>query len=112
MSSCPRRRAWPTQVRRRAREHPGRAPWSPGFPTPSGVMVVRNMNEHARGLRDRLREGEELDGLLNKARNGQSGVLVVRGEAGIGKSALVASFAERADGFRVTEIAGVESEME
>ena len=70
------------------------------------------MTGQSRAFRDRLREGEALERLLSDARNGRSGVLVVRGEAGIGKSALVRTVAERASGFRVAEIAGVESEME
>jgi DNA-binding NarL/FixJ family response regulator len=70
------------------------------------------MSGHARGLRDRLREGEELERLLNEARSGRSGVLVIRGEAGIGKSALLDSLVQRAADFRVAQVAGVESEME
>jgi DNA-binding CsgD family transcriptional regulator len=38
--------------------------------------------------------------------------LVVRGEAGVGKSALLRAVAPQASGFRVAKIAGVESEME
>jgi DNA-binding CsgD family transcriptional regulator len=38
--------------------------------------------------------------------------LVVRGEAGVGKSALLRAVAGQASGFRVAQIAGVESEME
>jgi DNA-binding CsgD family transcriptional regulator len=68
--------------------------------------------ELARGLRDRLRERETLEQLLHDARDGRSAVLVVRGEAGIGKSALLRDLAERASGFRVAQVAGVESEME
>ena len=45
-------------------------------------------------------------------RDGQSAVLVIRGEAGIGKTAVLQDCAQRASGFRVARIAGVESEME
>jgi DNA-binding CsgD family transcriptional regulator len=65
-----------------------------------------------RGFRDRLTERQTLERLLDDARNGRSAVLVVRGEAGIGKSALLRAVAEAASGFRVARIAGVESEME
>ena len=65
-----------------------------------------------RGLRDRLGERETLEQLLNEARNGRSAVLVVRGEAGVGKSALLRDVVDGASGFRVAQIAGVESEME
>jgi DNA-binding CsgD family transcriptional regulator len=66
----------------------------------------------ARGLRDRLSERETLEQLLNEARNGRSAVLVVRGEAGVGKSALLRAVVDGASGFRVAQIGGVESEME
>ncbi|MGH3164669.1 MAG: AAA family ATPase, partial [Trebonia sp.] len=60
------------------------------------------------------RQGERaaLDGLLAEVRAGQSRVLVLRGEAGIGKTALLDYLQERASGFRVARAAGVESEME
>jgi DNA-binding CsgD family transcriptional regulator len=64
------------------------------------------------GLRNRISEREALVRLLDDARNGHSGVLVVRGEAGVGKSALLRYAAEQASGFRIAHIAGVESEME
>ncbi len=57
-------------------------------------------------------EGARLDRLLADARAGQSGVLVLRGEPGIGKTALLDYAAERAASFRVIRAAGVESEME
>jgi hypothetical protein len=60
----------------------------------------------------RGRECEALDGLIAGARGGQSQVLVVRGEAGVGKSALLDYVERRAEGCRVTRAAGVESEME
>jgi DNA-binding CsgD family transcriptional regulator len=53
-----------------------------------------------------------LDGLVDGARAGRSGVLVVRGEAGIGKTALLARVRSRATGCRVVRAAGVESERE
>ncbi len=69
-------------------------------------------SQPARGFRDRLSERETLGELLNEARNGRSAVLVVRGEAGVGKSALLRAVVEKASGFRIAQIAGVESEME
>jgi DNA-binding CsgD family transcriptional regulator len=68
--------------------------------------------ESVRGFRDRIGERETIERLLDDARQGRSAVLVVRGEAGVGKSALLRAVAERASGFRVVQIAGVESEME
>ncbi|HTP18382.1 MAG TPA: LuxR C-terminal-related transcriptional regulator [Solirubrobacteraceae bacterium] len=66
----------------------------------------------ASGLLDRISEREVLDGLLVRAREGQSAVLVIRGEAGIGKTALLRYAARRASGFRVAQVTGVEAEME
>jgi DNA-binding CsgD family transcriptional regulator len=53
-----------------------------------------------------------LDLLLEAVRGGDSRVLVVRGEPGAGKSALLEYVAGRASGCRVARAAGVESEME
>src|SRR5262245_26075974 len=63
-------------------------------------------------LRGRGEERGALDRLLDGARAGQSSVLVIRGEPGIGKSALLEYTAERASGFRIARARGVESEME
>src|SRR5215216_2240731 len=63
-------------------------------------------------LLGRVNERELLDRLLENVRSGQSAVLVVRGEAGIGKTALLRYCSRQASGFRVARIAGVESEME
>jgi DNA-binding CsgD family transcriptional regulator len=64
------------------------------------------------GLRGRRRECVVLRRLVAAARAGQSGVLVVRGEAGVGKTALLDYLAQQADGCRVARAAGVGSEME
>jgi hypothetical protein len=64
------------------------------------------------GFLGRTKERERLDGLLATAREGRSGVLVLRGEAGIGKTALLRYAARQAAGFRVAQISGVEAEME
>ena len=68
--------------------------------------------ERLPGLQGRSGEHARLDRLLENVRGGQSAVLVIRGEAGVGKTALLRHAAERASGFRVAQIAGVESEME
>jgi DNA-binding CsgD family transcriptional regulator len=64
------------------------------------------------GFRGRLSEREMLDRLLKNVGGGQSAVLVIRGEAGVGKTALLRYAAAQAAGFRLVQIAGVESEME
>jgi DNA-binding CsgD family transcriptional regulator len=71
-----------------------------------------NAQRRRSGLRGRRSECRELDGLLADARNDHSGVLVVRGDAGVGKTALLDYLAERADGFRIARAVGIESEME
>jgi DNA-binding CsgD family transcriptional regulator len=63
-------------------------------------------------LRGRRAECLELDRLLEAVHAGQSAVLVLRGEAGIGKTALLEYTAEHAEGCRVLHAVGVESEME
>ena len=63
-------------------------------------------------LLDRLPERAALSGLLEEARAGRSGVLVMRGEPGTGKTALLDWVVESAAGLRVARVAGVESEME
>jgi DNA-binding CsgD family transcriptional regulator/tetratricopeptide (TPR) repeat protein len=64
------------------------------------------------GLRGRGRERTALDRLLDEVRAGQSRVLILRGEAGIGKTALLDYLQGQASGCRVARAAGVESEME
>jgi AAA ATPase domain len=66
----------------------------------------------ASGLMDRRGERGVLDQLINAVRAGGSRVLVVHGEPGVGKSALLNYLAGRAAGCRVVRAAGVESEME
>ena len=61
---------------------------------------------------NRNRERRHLDTLLADARAGHSAALVLRGEAGVGKTALLRYAAQQALGFRTEQIAGVEAEME
>jgi DNA-binding CsgD family transcriptional regulator/tetratricopeptide (TPR) repeat protein len=63
-------------------------------------------------LRGRRSECEALDQLLAGAQMGHSGVLVLRGESGVGKTALLDYLAGRATGFRIVHAAGAEFEME
>src|SRR3954465_10914552 len=64
------------------------------------------------GFVGRLTERDVLDGLLARVREGDSETLVIRGEAGIGKTALLRYTARQASGFQVAQLAGVEAEME
>jgi DNA-binding CsgD family transcriptional regulator len=63
-------------------------------------------------LRGRARECAALDGLLGDIRRGDSRSLVLRGEAGIGKTALLECVIELASDLTVVRAVGVESEME
>jgi DNA-binding CsgD family transcriptional regulator len=63
-------------------------------------------------LLGREMEIARLDGLLETARAGRSGTLVVTAEPGIGKTALLDHIAGRADGFTVLRSHGLESEAE
>jgi DNA-binding CsgD family transcriptional regulator len=63
-------------------------------------------------LRGRRDERDALDRQLQRVRTGQSSVLVLRGEAGVGKTALLEYVAEQASECRIARVAGVESEME
>lgn len=69
-------------------------------------------HEESRALRGRRDECEELDRLLASAASGHSEVLVLRGEAGVGKSALLEYLAQRADAFVMARATGVESEVD
>jgi DNA-binding CsgD family transcriptional regulator len=60
----------------------------------------------------RVGELEVLRRLLADVRGGKSAVLVMRGEPGIGKTALLGHLAAEASGFQVVRAVGVESEME
>jgi DNA-binding CsgD family transcriptional regulator len=71
--------------------------------------LVRVPGEHLLG---RQRERAALDRLLDAARTSHGGVLVVHGEPGVGKTALLEYAVEAGQGFRVARTSGVEAEME
>src|SRR5512133_2655873 len=71
-------------------------------------MTVERLPE----LQGRSGEHAVLDRLLADVRGGHSGVLVIHGEAGVGKTALLRHAAGQASDFRVAQVAGVELEME
>ena len=63
-------------------------------------------------LRGRSEECRTFRELVSTIRSGASQVLVVRGEAGVGKTALLTYLSELAEGFRCVQVSGVESDME
>src|SRR5689334_4385508 len=96
---------------------PGNRPGSTGPALPSGGRfrrVRRAMSPPlpGLGLLGRRRERAALDGLIEAVRAGESRALVVRGEAGVGKSALLEYVTERARGCRIVRVLAVETEME
>ncbi|MET0453187.1 MAG: ATP-binding protein, partial [Mycobacterium sp.] len=75
-------------------------------------MKITDMGGSAGGrvLVGRQVEQQQLVELCDRARAGESGVLVIHGEAGMGKTALLASVLGEADGLRTIRISGAESE--
>jgi DNA-binding CsgD family transcriptional regulator len=63
-------------------------------------------------LINRRTECSLLDGVLQAVRSGESRVLVLHGEPGVGKSALMDYIASRVSGCRLVRSPGIESEME
>ena len=66
----------------------------------------------ATGLTGRRGERDVLDRLIDAVRAGEGRALVVTGEPGVGKTALLDYLAGQATGFRVRRVMGVQSEME
>src|SRR5580765_1624019 len=79
---------------------------------PRDVVSPPPEGHSPRRLRGRVRERDELGRLLTRVRSGRSGVLVVRGEAGIGKTALLQQLIEDAAGCTVARATGVQADME
>jgi AAA ATPase domain len=63
-------------------------------------------------LVDRVQECEEIDRLLDAVRGGLSGTLVVRGEAGVGKTSLLEKAAASGSDLLIARVVGVESEID
>jgi DNA-binding CsgD family transcriptional regulator len=73
---------------------------------------VANSSALAPALVGRSRELTVLNELLERVSGGTSAVLVVRGEAGMGKTSLLEYLVSRASGLRVVRIVAAESEIE
>jgi DNA-binding CsgD family transcriptional regulator len=71
----------------------------------TGSTIIRRLH----GRRD---ECDALERVVGRAEAGQGSVLVLRGESGVGKTALLEYVSERACGFQIARAGGVESEME
>lgn len=81
-------------------------------PTVVGEAVVVRISRTTRPLLGRSTECRALDGVVETARSGGSAVLVIRGDPGVGKSALLDYAAASASGCRILQADGVESQME
>jgi DNA-binding CsgD family transcriptional regulator len=83
---------------------------------PGATPVLAWSGSHREGHRvtlwGRRKQCGVLDGLLADVRAGRSRALVVRGEPGIGKTALLGYAADTAQDFQVARAEGAESEME
>jgi DNA-binding CsgD family transcriptional regulator len=77
-----------------------------------GTNLRRRPPEGTANLLGRAAECAALDGVLAAARSGTGSALVLHGEAGIGKTALLDHAVAAARDFRVLPVVGVESEME
>jgi hypothetical protein len=77
-----------------------------------GRVTGHAYSGRAPGLRDREPERAVLDQFVASVRTGEGQALVVRGEPGVGKTALLDYLAAQSQGCRVVRVAGVQSEME
>ena len=82
--------------------------------TPSYAMMATNSRRVGRApvLTDRRRERGVFDHLINAVQAGESRVLVVRGDPGVGKTVLLDYLVSRAPECRLARAVGVQSEME
>src|SRR3954447_1265416 len=76
------------------------------------MTSLRPVSGKASTLRGRRSESAQLDGLLAAVREGESRTLLLVGEPGVGKTALLEYLVEAAPDLHVVRAAGVESEME
>ena len=79
---------------------------------PGRWPLIHPWEDARQTLTGRRDECGVLGRLIDAVRAGESRALVVRGEPGVGKTALLEYMVERASGCRVVRAAGVQSEME
>ena len=75
----------------------------------SGQLASRGGSIAAHG---RTGECAAVDDVLDQARSGHAKALVLHGESGIGKTAVIDRAIARADGFKVVRVRAIESEQE
>src|SRR2546425_253097 len=91
---------------------PVTVPRAPPCHTTSGVKNSRARSAVRPDLVGRRRERELLEKLLESARAGRGAVVVVHGEPGVGKTALLDYVVQKGDSFRIARTVGVEGEIE
>src|SRR6185437_6061122 len=99
---------WPRQIRIDACPEQG----APGDPDMPGPTTSSGSGKLPSSLYGKRLECAVLDELLEQVRRGRSTVLVMRDEAGVGKTALLEYMAARARGCRLARVTGVPSGME
>lgn len=87
------------------REQHALAPWDEDRPSRPGTVAVSKRDEQV-GLVARGRELAHIDEFLWQARRGAGGALALRGEPGVGKTALIEAAIARANEFRIVQIRG------
>ena len=87
-------------------------PWRALGGEPPAQAMESTSARRARTLLGRRAECEFLDTILADALAGRSRVVVLRGEAGAGKSSLLDFVAERGTDWHIATAVGIESEME
>ena len=76
------------------------------------MAMLSPVSRRVTALTGRHSERDILDRLIEALGAGESRALVLRGEPGVGKTALLEYLVEQGPGFRVVRAAGVQSEME
>jgi len=76
------------------------------------MAIAHPIPRHGPPLIGRRGEREMLDGLIAAIRSGESRAVVVRGEPGVGKTALLQYLADQASDCRLARATGVQPEME
>src|SRR3982074_2258462 len=79
---------------------------------PRGVFGASSAERRVSPMINREAECAALDEIIEAVRKGESRALVVHGDPGVGKTALLEYLAGRASDCRLLSAAGVESEME
>ena len=95
-----------------ARARPAKLRFRRGKRQAAEMTTNSRRGARATGLTDRRQERGVFDRLVDAVRAGESRVLVVRGDPGVGKTVLLAYLVSRASRCRIARAVGIQSEME